>query len=75
MAHHPDLERFDLRSLRYIMWGATPVVPAVAETVTSRTGVPFLAAYGATELPVLAANPVQRPRDRRLDSYPTRTLT
>ena len=25
MANHPDLEGFDLSSLRYIMWGATPV--------------------------------------------------
>ena len=32
MASHPDLERFDLSSLRYIMWGATPVTASVAET-------------------------------------------
>ena len=25
IANHPNLERFDLSSLRYIMWGATPV--------------------------------------------------
>jgi long-chain acyl-CoA synthetase len=25
MADHPDLEKYDLSSLRYIMWGATPV--------------------------------------------------
>ncbi len=34
MANHPDLEDYDLSSLRYIMWGATPVTPSVAETVT-----------------------------------------
>ena len=27
MANHPELERYDLSSLRYIMWGATPVTP------------------------------------------------
>ncbi len=27
MANHPDLEDYDLSSLRYIMWGATPVTP------------------------------------------------
>ena len=27
MANHPDLESYDLSSLRYIMWGATPVTP------------------------------------------------
>lgn len=68
MASHPHLERFDLSSLRYIMWGATPVTPSVAETVTRRTGVRFLAAYGASELPVIAANPVHRPDEWRLDS-------
>ena len=68
MASHPDLERFDLSSLRYIMWGATPVTASVAETVTRRSGARFLPAYGASELPVLAVNPVDRPDEWRLDS-------
>ena len=34
MANHPRLEDFDLSSLRYIMWGATPVAEEVARTVT-----------------------------------------
>jgi long-chain acyl-CoA synthetase len=68
MANHPDLERYDLSSLRYIMWGATPVTPSVAEVVTSRTGVRWLPAYGASEIPVLAANPVGAPDAWRLDS-------
>ena len=65
IASHPDLESFDLSSLRYIMWGATPVTVSVAETVTRRTGVRWLPAYGATELPVLACNPIE---GARLDS-------
>lgn len=68
MANHPDLEEFDLSSLRYIMWGATPVSENVARTVTDRTGVGWLPAYGASELPVLACNPVDRPDLWRLDS-------
>jgi acyl-CoA synthetase (AMP-forming)/AMP-acid ligase II len=68
MANHPDLERYDLSSLRYIMWGATPVTESVAETVTARTGVGFLPAYGASELPVIACNPVDDPSGWRLDS-------
>jgi acyl-CoA synthetase (AMP-forming)/AMP-acid ligase II len=68
MANHPSLEDFDLSSLRYIMWGATPVAEEVARTVTRRTGVPFLPAYGTSEVPVLAANPVQDPDRWRLDS-------
>ncbi len=35
MANHPHLEDFDLSSLRYVMWGATPVTASVAETVTA----------------------------------------
>jgi acyl-CoA synthetase (AMP-forming)/AMP-acid ligase II len=50
------------------MWGATPVTPSVAEEVTARTGVRWLPAYGASELPVLAANPVHEPHRWRLDS-------
>jgi long-chain acyl-CoA synthetase len=62
LASHPKLESYDLSSLRYIMWGATPVTPSVAETVTRRTGVGWLPAYGASELPVIACNPLDGPR-------------
>ncbi|WP_406814089.1 class I adenylate-forming enzyme family protein [Mycobacterium sp. M23085] len=62
IASHPDLESYDLSSLRYIMWGATPVTAHVAETVTRRTGVRWLPAYGTTELPVLTCNPIESPR-------------
>jgi acyl-CoA synthetase (AMP-forming)/AMP-acid ligase II len=68
LANHPRLEDHDLSSLRYIMWGATPVTASVADAVTRRTGVRWLAAYGASELPVLAANPVGDPGAWRLDS-------
>ena len=68
MANHPRLEDFDLSSLRYIIWGATPVAEEVARTVTRRTGVRFLPAYGTSEVPVVTANPVQRPDEWRLDS-------
>lgn len=68
MAKHPDIERYDLSSLRYIMWGATPVSASVAETVTRRTGVRWLPAYGASELPVIACNPVDQPERWRLDA-------
>ncbi|HXS87464.1 MAG TPA: AMP-binding protein [Mycobacterium sp.] len=65
LAAHPRLESYDLSSLRFIMWGATPVNASVAQTVTRRTGVGWIPAYGTTELPVIACNP----RDgARLDS-------
>src|SRR4051812_6213088 len=65
MAAHPRLESYDLSSLRYIMWGATPVTPSIADTVTRRTGVGWVPAYGASELPVIACNPLA---GARLDS-------
>ena len=68
MANHPRLEEYDLSSLRYIMWGATPVTESVARRVTERTGVGFLPAYGASEMPVITSNPVHRPDLWRLDS-------
>ena len=68
LANHPHLEDVDLSSLRYIMWGATPVSESVARTVTERTGVRWLPAYGASELPVIAVNPVDDPAAWRLDS-------
>ncbi|HTX95050.1 MAG TPA: class I adenylate-forming enzyme family protein [Mycobacterium sp.] len=58
IASHPNLESYELCSLRYIMWGATPVSADVAETVTRRTGIGWVPAYGTTELPVIACNPI-----------------
>ena len=68
LANHPRLEECDLSSLRYIMWGATPVTESVAQLVTERTGVRWLPAYGASEVPVISANPIERPEAWRLDS-------
>jgi len=62
IASHPKLESYDLSSLRFIMWGATPVSAHVAETVTRRTGVGWVPAYGTTELPVIACNPLEGSR-------------
>lgn len=56
LAAHPRLESYDLTTLRYLMWCATPVVAAVAEEVTRRTGVGWVTAYGATELVVITCD-------------------
>ena len=65
IASHPRLESYDLSSLRFIMWGATPVSKSVADTVTRRTCVGWVPAYGTTELPVIACNSLE---GSRLDS-------
>ena len=56
MAAHPRLESYDLSSLRYVMWCATPVTESVAAEVTKRAGVQWVTAYGASELPVISCN-------------------
>jgi len=62
LAAHPKLESYDLSSLRYIMWCATPVTQSVAEAVTDRTGVSWVTAYGTSELPVIACNEIEGAR-------------
>jgi long-chain acyl-CoA synthetase len=68
MAAYPQLENFDLSSIRYLVWGATPISKDVAETVTRRSGVRWLHVYGTSEHGQLAANPVAEPDRWRLDS-------
>ena len=64
LAAHPQLESYDLSSLRYIMWCATPVTQSVAEAITGRSAVSWMTAYGTSELPVIACNEP----DARLDT-------
>ena len=68
LTNHPSLERYDLSSLRYFDWCATPVVADVANRFTERTGVRWHTAYGCTEAPILTANPVNHPEAWRIDS-------
>lgn len=65
LAAHPRLESYDLSSLRYLMWCATPVTRSVADAVTARVGIRWITAYGASEFPVISSNP---PEDARLDT-------
>ena len=58
LSAHPGLESHDLTSLRYIMWCATPVTQSVAHAVTERTGISWVTAYGASELPVIACDDI-----------------
>jgi long-chain acyl-CoA synthetase len=58
LAAHPDLESYDLSSLRYIMWCATPVTPSVAHEVTRRTRVQWLTASGSSEVVLFSCNEI-----------------
>ena len=69
MANHPDLERLRplVAPLHHV--GRHPGHRrAWPRRSPRRTGVRWLPAYGASELPVLACNPVDRPDAWRLDS-------
>lgn len=54
----PNLEEYDLSSLRYIMSGAAPLPPEVRRRVQERTGVLTFMGYGLTEAsPLTHLNP------------------
>jgi fatty-acyl-CoA synthase len=46
---HPELERFDLSSLRTVMYGASPITPARLAEAIERIGPVFCQLYGQTE--------------------------
>ncbi len=61
--NYADLSKFDLSSLRYIMVGAAPLAPEVAQRVQEKLKVPILQAYGLTEAsPITHMNPVDQGR-------------
>ncbi|GFG51308.1 AMP-dependent synthetase [Mycolicibacterium agri] len=62
LAAHPKLDSYDMTSLRYVMWCATPVTQSVAEAVTERVGVNWVTAYGTSELPVISCNSLKGAR-------------
>ncbi len=62
LAAHPKLDSYDLSSLRYIVWCATPVAQSVAEAVSATAGVNWVTAYGTSELPVLTCNSLEGSR-------------
>jgi len=68
LSEMPDLTDFELDSLRYLNWSATPVNAEVARRLTDRIGVGWKPAYGTTEVPILAVTPLDAPKNARLDS-------
>ena len=49
LAHHPLVDRFDLRSLRLLITGAAPCAPEVQEAVAARAGCLVADVIGSTE--------------------------
>lgn len=58
LSNFPELKKFDLSSVRYILCGVAPLPPEVAARVGELTGVPVLQGYGLTEAaPLTHVNP------------------
>lgn len=49
LAHHPLVDRFDLRSLRLLITGGAPCAPEVQEAVAARLGCQVADVIGSTE--------------------------
>lgn len=65
----PQLTESDLSSVRYVMSGAAPLPPEVARRFQELSGITVLQGYGLTEAaPLTHLNPVDDPRQVRLDS-------
>ncbi|MEO8604539.1 MAG: AMP-binding protein [bacterium] len=65
----PELKRFDLSSVRYVMSGAAPLPPEIARRFHELTGLLVLQGYGLTEAaPITHLNPVDNPDLVRMDS-------
>ena len=69
MTHFPELKKYSLSSLRYVMSGAAPLPPEVGRRVQELTGVLVLQGYGLTEAsPLTHLNPVDDAEMIRLES-------
>ncbi len=61
LADYPNLSAYDLSSLRYVMVGAAPMAPEVAQRLQDKVDVPIVQGYGLTEAsPVTHLNPVDQ---------------
>ena len=59
LAHHPKLDQHDHSSLRFILSGAAPLPPEVADLAGQRFGCTMLQGYGMTETsPLTNTNPL-----------------
>ena len=57
---HPDVEKYDLTSLRYCISGGAPLPVEVKKAFESKTGCVLVEGYGLTESsPVACVNPVE----------------
>ena len=64
LANFPDIDRYDRSSLQFIMSGAAPLPPEVAQAASRALQCTVLQGYGMTETsPVTNVNPLHRVKD------------
>jgi long-chain acyl-CoA synthetase len=69
LSQYPELKKYDLSSVRYVMSGAAPLPPEVGRRVNELIGADVLQGYGLTEAaPLTHMNPVDNPELMRLES-------
>ena len=58
--HMPDIDKYDLSSLKAVYVGAAPLTEAIKETFEAKTGARMIEGYGLTEaVTAIMANPYQ----------------
>jgi long-chain acyl-CoA synthetase len=68
LMEHPDLDKFDLSSLKKMSYGGSPIAPVLLKRMIQKFGNIFWQAYGLTEAsPVLT---VLRPEDHVVEGPP-----
>jgi long-chain acyl-CoA synthetase len=68
LMEHPDLDKFDLSSLKKMSYGGSPIAPVLLKRMIQKFGNIFWQAYGLTEAsPVLT---VLRPEDHVVEGRP-----
>ena len=57
IGNHPEIDRFDLTSIKFCISGGAPLPIDVKETFEKRAGCSLVEGYGLTEAPVTHCNP------------------
>ena len=66
-SNHPDLDQYDLSSVRFAPSGAAPLAPEVQKRFEAITGCKMVEAYGLTETsPTATMDPIGRPMDHSI---------
>lgn len=73
LARLPDLEKYDLSTVRYINSGGAPLPEEPAERLEERTDVPVVGGYGLTEAPISGSRVPEE--ERRIVDLETGTET